>query len=103
MQITQILLVYLLWVGRSERYFRLENSGDKLTEQDELVSTLGHFRVRLVEEGCQLRVEEFRNNNYRSVGRYPNKKHQHSCDSVFISSAGLQSSNNELIIQLAQP
>lgn len=94
------LLLFLLGVAETVVYLKLTSLvPSTLTPNDYLISTLGHFRLTLNSQTCQLQIETFTNNNYAVVGYYP-RTVLSSCSSLTVANNSLVSNNGYALLSL---
>ena len=71
-----------------------------LTPGDLLTSTLGNFRVRLIMQTCQLRIEEFGGLDYRIKGYFPEDASKMPCGYVRVKSGVLLTETEVAILKI---
>ncbi|CAM6004305.1 unnamed protein product [Sphagnum balticum] len=72
-----------------------------LLPTDYIISTLGNFRLSLLANSCQLKIENFNNGGYGIVGTYPTTAGP-PCASLLITNNALTSNSNSTLLSLTK-
>lgn len=99
------ILCILVILTKSLKYFRLtaeDGLGEepRLTPADFLYSTLGNFRIRLIGQTCQLRIEEFGGSDYKIKGYFPEDALKVPCAFVVVKSGALLTETDVPILKI---
>lgn len=85
-----LLLFYSVY---SDRYLNISSDSDIIFKQEDiLTSTLGYYKLTLINPNCGLMIQKFNNGNYSHVGTY--KKLTKNCSTLKVSNGKLMGQND---------